>query len=59
MEHNNLKELTYYIHNQDQFLEAFNNVMSGQPRYPIALNFYEDRVWEDFKKLLDDLSKIH
>jgi hypothetical protein len=54
---NNLKELVYYIHNQDQFLEAFNKAMSSQPRYPIDINFYEDKVWEDFQKVLNDFSK--
>ncbi|MEE9345778.1 MAG: DUF695 domain-containing protein [Methylococcales bacterium] len=54
---NNLKELVYYIHDQNQFLEAFNKALSSHQRYPIEINFYEDKVWEDFQKLLNDFSK--
>ena len=54
---NNLKELVYYIYNQDQFLEDFNKAMSKQPRYPIEINFYKDKVWKDFQKLINDFSK--
>lgn len=54
---NNLKEFVYYINDQDKFLEAFNKALSGQPRYPIAINFYQDVGWEDFKRLLNDFDK--
>ena len=54
---NNLKELVYYIHDQDQFLEAFNQALSNHPRYPIEINFYQDKDWEDFQRLLNDFSK--
>ncbi len=53
---NNLKELLYYIHDRDQFLEAFNKAMSDQPIYPIEITFYEDCEWEEFQKLLNDFS---
>ena len=53
---NNLKELTYYINSQEQFLEAFNVVVSSHPRYPIEINFYQDQKWEEFQRLLDDFS---
>lgn len=54
---NGLKELVYYIHDQEQFLEAFNHVLSSHPRYPIEINFYQDKKWEDFQRLLNDFSK--
>lgn len=54
---NNLKELVYYIHDQEKFLEAFNKSLSGHPRYPIEINFYEDTEWDDFKRILGDFSK--
>ncbi|MDJ0832570.1 MAG: DUF695 domain-containing protein [Gammaproteobacteria bacterium] len=54
---NNLKELVYYIHDRENFLEIFNSVLSGHPRYPIEINFYEDNEWKDFKRLLNDFSK--
>lgn len=54
---NNLKELVYYISDQEQFLQAFNKALSDHPRYPIEINFYQDSDWEDFKRLLNDFSK--
>ena len=54
---NNLKELVYYIHDQEKFLEAFNKALSGHPRYPIEINFYQDAEWEDFKRLLNDFDE--
>lgn len=53
---NNLKELVYYIHDREQFLRAFNEILSGHPRYPIEINFYEDAEWKDFKRLRNDFS---
>ncbi|MCD8521063.1 MAG: DUF695 domain-containing protein [Saccharospirillaceae bacterium] len=54
---NNLKELVYYINDQDKFLEAFNKALNGHPRYPIEISFYQDAEWEDFKRLLNDFDK--
>ena len=51
---NNLKEFVYYIHDQDTFLEVLNQALSGHPRYPIEINFYQDEQWQDFKRLLTD-----
>ncbi|HFD12118.1 MAG TPA: DUF695 domain-containing protein [Crenotrichaceae bacterium] len=53
---NNLKELVYYIHNRDEFLETLNQTLSNHTRYPIDISFYEDKKWEDFQKLLNDFS---
>ncbi|SDK61396.1 DUF695 domain-containing protein [Microbulbifer yueqingensis] len=53
---NDLKELVYYIGDQERFLEALNNTLGSHPRYPIEINFYEDRSWEDFRRLLTDFS---
>jgi len=53
---NNLKEFVYYISNQEEFMENFNNALSGHPRYPLAINFYEDSNWSDLSKLLEDFS---
>lgn len=54
---NNLKELCYYINDQDLFLEAFNKSLNDHPRYPIEINFYQDQQWDDFNRLLNDFSK--
>jgi hypothetical protein len=53
---NNLKELVYYIHDQEQFLEAFNQALNNHPRYPIEIKFYQDKEWGDFQGLLNDFS---
>lgn len=50
---NHLKELVYYLRNRDQFLLRYNQAMSGQPRYPIELHFFEDEEWQDFRELLE------
>lgn len=51
---NGLKELVYYISDQEVFMARFNQSLQGQPRYPIEINFYNDPEWEDFEKLLKD-----
>jgi len=53
---NSLKELVYYIHDQDQFLAELNKALSTHKRYPIEISFYKDEKWEDFQKLLDDFA---
>lgn len=50
---NGLKELVYYISDRDQFMEAFNHALKDQPRYPLEINFFEDRAWDDFQKILE------
>lgn len=54
---NNLKELVYYLRDQEQFLQSFNKALSDHPRYPIEINFYADAEWEDLRRLLSDFSK--
>jgi len=54
---NNLKELVYYIEDNDKFLEIFNKVMANQERVPIEINFYKDPEWSEFSKLLKDFSR--
>lgn len=46
-----LKELVYYVHDRDEFIDALNDVLSGDPRYPVSIDFYEDDQWNDFEKL--------
>ncbi|OYY40582.1 MAG: hypothetical protein B7Y56_15850 [Gallionellales bacterium 35-53-114] len=54
---NNLKELVYYISDQEQFMSAFNKALAKHQEYPIEIKFYKDPEWEDFLKLLKDFSK--
>lgn len=56
---NHLKELVYYLRNRDEFLFRFNQVMSGQPRYPITLHFFEDEEWQDYRELLAAFDSRH
>ncbi len=54
---NGLKVLTYYVANQDQFMEGLNSALRDHPRYPIEMEFYEDADWEVFQKLLEQVRK--
>ncbi|AUZ85989.1 DUF695 domain-containing protein [Methylophaga nitratireducenticrescens] len=53
---NDLKEFVYYITDRDVFMTNFNEALSGHPRYPLEINFYEDPDWSDLSKLLADFS---
>lgn len=54
---NNLKELVYYIHDQNLFLAAFNSALESHPKYPIKITFYKDEKWEEFQRLLNKIKK--
>ena len=43
----NQKELIYYIHDSDSFLERLNIALRLQDRYPIEITFYEDPDWKE------------
>jgi hypothetical protein len=43
----NLKELIYYIHDRDKFLERLNVSLRSHERYPIDITFYEDPDWKE------------
>jgi Family of unknown function (DUF695) len=49
---NNLKELVYYIKDQDSFLEKLNAALREHPSYPIKIDFYHDPDWSDLSKLI-------
>ncbi len=51
---NNLKELVYYSSSQEEFMQNLNRTLSKHERYPIDIDFYEDKEWSEFKKLLND-----
>ena len=50
---NNRKELVYYISDRDEFMQSLNAALRSHPRYPIAIDFYEDPEWKDFAALRD------
>jgi hypothetical protein len=41
---------------RDVFMTNFNEALSGHPRYPLEINFYEDPDWSDLSKLLADFN---
>jgi hypothetical protein len=43
----NLKELIYYIHDREAFMQRFNAALKSRERYPIEITFYEDRDWKE------------
>ena len=53
-----LETIFYYIHDQSQFLEAFNKALASHPKYPIDISFYRDSKWEDFQRLLNDFAGV-
>ena len=53
---NNLKEFAYYSTSQDNFMSLLNLTLKNHERYPIEINFYEDKEWADFKVVLKDFS---
>ncbi len=48
---NGLKEFAYYITDRERFMTAFNDALQNHPRYPIEIEFFEDREWSDFQKV--------
>ena len=48
---NGLKEFAYYITDRDLFMVAFNDALRSHSRYPIDIEFFEDREWADFQRV--------
>jgi Family of unknown function (DUF695) len=53
----NLKELIYYIHDRDAFMDRLNVVLASQERYPIEITFFEDRDWKEHEHARELFSK--
>lgn len=54
---NNLKEFVYYSTSQADFVTTLNRTLEKQERYPIEIDFYEDKEWSEFRKVLEDFTK--
>lgn len=52
----NLKELIYYIHDRDSFMEKFNAALKTHDRYPIEITFYHDPDWREHAHARDTFS---
>ena len=53
-----LREFVFYISDRDQFIDAFNRCVAGDPRYPISINFYLDQAWSELQDLIDDFKSM-
>jgi len=53
----NLKELIYYIHDRDAFMQKLNAALKTRERYPIEITFYEDRDWKEHERARSSFSK--
>jgi len=40
------KEWTFYARSREAFMADLNRLLGGHPRYPLAINFYEDPAWQ-------------
>jgi len=54
---NNLKEFAYYSTNQDDFMKILNKTLEKHDEYPIEIDFYEDKEWADFKKVIENFKE--
>ena len=54
---NSLKQLVYYIADRDLFMNAFNDALVGEPRYPIEIEFYLDPEWDKFQTTLGRIKR--
>jgi hypothetical protein len=53
-----LKEWIFYARNSDAFMARLNDLLSGHPRYPIEVEFYDDPEWQMWSKTVSRL-KAH
>lgn len=50
-----LKEWIFYARTREQFLDEFNQLLTGHPRYPIEMEFAEDPSWKIWQDMVKDL----
>jgi hypothetical protein len=53
----NLKELIYYIHDRDKFMEKLNEALAKHDAYPIQIEFFNDPDWKEFETTRADFNK--
>jgi hypothetical protein len=41
-----LKEWVFYARSRETFMARLNELLQGHPRYPIAIEFYDDPQWQ-------------
>jgi len=50
-----LKEWIFYARTREEFMNELNELLSGHPRYPIEIEFFEDPGWEVWEDMVKDL----
>ena len=50
-----LKEWIFYAHTREEFMAELNALLSGHPRYPLDIEFFEDPDWEVWEDMVKDL----
>jgi hypothetical protein len=52
-----LKEWIFYARTREEFMAALNGLLSGHPRYPLDIEFFEDPEWEIWQDMVKDLRR--
>jgi hypothetical protein len=50
-----LKEWIFYARSSDAFMARLNSLLSGRPRYPIEVEFYDDPEWQMWSQTVSTL----
>jgi Family of unknown function (DUF695) len=50
-----LKEWIFYARTREEFMAGLNELLSGHPRYPLDIEFFEDPDWEIWEDMVRDL----
>jgi hypothetical protein len=50
-----LKQWIFYARSREEFMGELNELLSGHPRYPLDIEFFEDPNWEVWDDMVKDL----
>jgi hypothetical protein len=45
-----LREWTYYVRSEQQFLKALNQALAGAPRFPLEIHAAPDPQWSTYER---------
>lgn len=54
---NGLKRWIFYARSREEFMAELNELLSGHPRYPLDIEFFEDPRWELWEQMVEDLQR--
>lgn len=46
----NLREWTYYVASEDEFMTRLNDALAGLPKFPIEIHITEDPAWTVYEQ---------